>query len=80
MFKNAHYTYVINFSERQTDISAEVNLVNGIPCIKILELETTNDKILLQFHDKKSVEELMLALQTVKDEMDRFDMNNQSVS
>jgi len=78
MFKSTNTTYTISCGEKDTKISAKLDLACGTPLIEIVEFgqETLN----LKFHDKKSVEQLLLSIQTIKDEMDRFDPNNQSVS
>jgi len=84
MFKSTSTTYTINCSEIRTNISVNPDYY-GIPCIEILEVKSPIDvefhnKFNLRFHDKKSVEQLIFALQTIKDEMDRFEPNDQPVS
>lgn len=72
-------TYTVNCGEHETKISAHLDLACGIPFIEITELET-KDKVKLRFIDRESVEDLLLSLQIVKNEMDRFHSNDQSVS
>lgn len=80
MMLKTNKTYVVDFRQNLTRFKSSLDAGWGIPYIEIFELESNSDTVYLRFHDKKSVESLMLALQTIKDEMDRFEPNDQSVS
>lgn len=72
-------TYTVNCGEHETKIAVHLDLTCGIPFIQITKLES-KDKVKLRFLDRESVENLLLSLQIVKNEMDRFHSNDQSVS
>ena len=85
MFKFTGATCVVNCSEGLTAIYVGSDPNYHVPYIELLEFkppnsETKQRKFHLKIHDRYSVERLLLCLQTIKDEMDRFDPNNQSVS
>lgn len=78
MLKHTNTIYTVGCGKNETKITVKLDLACGVPFVEIVEFgqETLN----LRFLDKESLEQLISSLNTVKDEMDRFDMNNQSVS
>jgi hypothetical protein len=86
-FKSTKIAYTINCKQNLTTFSTKLDLCIHVPYVEILETNSPTNEICMSqekfnlcFHDKKSVEQLMLCLQTIKDEMDRFEPGDQSVS
>lgn len=79
MFKATNTIYTVNCGEHETQISAKLDLACGVPFIEILEHEN-KEKVNLRFLDLHSLEQLISSLNTIKDELNRFDMSDQPVS
>lgn len=80
MFKSTNTTYLMNCAENETKISSKLDLACGVPFIEILDLGADKNKIELRFLDVESLDQLMASLQTIKDELNRFDMSDHAVS
>lgn len=81
MFKHTNTIYTVSCGNNETKITAKLDLACGVPFVEIVEIvEFGQETLNLRFLDKESLEQLISSLNTVRDELDRFDMNNQSVS
>jgi hypothetical protein len=80
MFKSTNTTYLMNCAENETKISTQLDLGSGVPFLDILDLGEGQNKINLRFLDMQSLDQMILCLQIIKDELNRFDMSDHAVS